>query len=321
MEPIEFSKIINKLDILIIDNYDDVPSEIYNITKNEKIPFNVRNDFLDRFGNFYIIDEDFRKLCSKYSLTIVYNDISFTIDVNLKTSSNEKIDSMSYEHYFKMLKMYQLTIFIHENKTSTKKQNLKRVNNYFFENDIDEEIIYNIKDRYKNVLEMEEKRIEMEEKRIEIENIKKREDDLIMMKNAKKILVLCATDESILLGKYKNILYPNEKDKYDGRFNDIYYCGDELTNVNPHVINCLIDELSTKIHEKFDVVINEHCPFFIYTETGVKQIYDILKDDGTFIGSSNPHIFRELKNNIYEYFKDSPIKHFNRNYVNMKKIL
>lgn len=104
------------------------------------------------------------------------------------------------------------------------------------------------------------------------------------------ILVLCATEETILSEKWKHILsmvgFENSKDKEPM----LYFYGLQVKNDPPYKIEDFNNNLQKHFPDKhmFDAIISENCPQTAFTKD-MSNILHILKDDGVFISPNYDH--------------------------------
>ncbi len=94
----------------------------------------------------------------------------------------------------------------------------------------------------------------------------------------KKIVVLCANDKSVIEEKFKKILSKvgvELEEEYD-----VYYVGKTLTEELPFRLQRSLDELE---FEDVSIVINEHCPYFIFSSKIKYDISKMLISGGIFV--------------------------------------
>lgn len=101
------------------------------------------------------------------------------------------------------------------------------------------------------------------------------------------ILVLCADDPSFLNSKFKKILRVMGNLKQPIEEYKIYYIGLKLTEVLPFRLNGGIDRISEL--GMFDIIINEHCPNFVFKSGMQSEIFNHLKSGGNFITPNYRH--------------------------------
>jgi hypothetical protein len=145
---------------------------------------------------------------------------------------------------------------------------------------------------------------------IYIDNIKR---SFTLNKDKINILVLCATTESIIIEKFKRIIYKTIGDcNYDNT--SIYYIGKHIYIENDNILRCTINGLSLGDKSaKFDIIISEHCPFPAFYNA-YEKLYNILNDDG-YIISPNYKTDNNIEfSNLFENYYN------NRDYVIYKKI-
>lgn len=98
----------------------------------------------------------------------------------------------------------------------------------------------------------------------------------------RSILVLCATDESFLNQKWKEVL--TGCGVAFNRENKVYYVGDQLTEVLPFRIKGSIETIMNGLDLTFDIILVEFCPYFAFEATGTDElIMKRLKKNGLFI--------------------------------------
>ena len=100
------------------------------------------------------------------------------------------------------------------------------------------------------------------------------------------ILVLCANNSSFVNQKWSKILRAVDKTTkiIDHNLEEykVYYVGKDLTEVLPFRIE---GEISNILHElgKFDIIINEHCSYQVFTNKTQRLIVEHMKDTGLFV--------------------------------------
>lgn len=121
--------------------------------------------------------------------------------------------------------------------------------------------------------------------------------------NKTNILVLCANDRSIKEQKYKKILkkISNNNNLINNNDNqekeNVYYVGFDISFESENKIRCDISNLS--VNGKFNIVISEHCPFFVINKN-IEKISSITINNGCLITPAYIIYYEEFFEKIFE---------------------
>lgn len=119
---------------------------------------------------------------------------------------------------------------------------------------------------------------------LELEKIKEMYDELAQNDNEMRVLVLCATDTTVISEKWKKII---KQFNIDTNLYTPYFLGDKLTDDPPYKINDNTFNLPKYYYSNsFDIIVSENCPFFAFKDEAMIDIRNLLKDDGKFISGN-----------------------------------
>lgn len=155
------------------------------------------------------------------------------------------------------------------------------------------------RDRFQARKENEEK------KNREIVNIKYNNKG--KSEKTKKILVLCANNMSIATEKWKRAFDPSENtDEIEP-----YFFGVDLSeNLEPYLVKGELKNIGKYYSAGFDYILNEHCPYSIYDRENTSIIYDLLDDNGIFMGADySNELTKNYVDIIESFFRRVPGVH------------
>lgn len=134
--------------------------------------------------------------------------------------------------------------------------------------------------------------------------------------NRTNILILCANTKTIKDESAKGII-TNLLKSVNFENVDFYYLGIDINEISSNgIIRCKLNNFilnSIENPNKFDIIVSEHCPFFVIGND-LNRIYSIINDDGIFI---SPSYLNRIPNSN-ELFTEVISK---GRYVGLKKII
>lgn len=230
--------------------------------RNESI-----RDYVTYF-NIYNIKKQFKWKCSvEYSIKKIK-----TQNDECCGKSTDEITDEEYINYFKII------LGKDNNKlTERQKENLMKMKPSM-------EVKLRTKKKALQIIETQ-KEDDYFLKRI-LEKDKEDENKKRTIKN-NKILVMCATNETVLDNKWEKIINNvnrNINPKINTNDFEPYYIGVELNQLLPFKVQDKVINIENHYKDmKFDIIISEYCPKNAFNKECIKSIHSLLSDDGLYI--------------------------------------